>query len=60
MRHGTNKRMGKTRMDAKNGNTKMTVIAVNMFHVVLIHLINGTGYCPCGRHYPSHLISDEN
>lgn len=47
-------------MDAKNGNTKMTVIAVNMVHVVLIHLINSTGYCPCGRHYPSHLTSDEN
>lgn len=30
--------MGKMRMDANNGNTKMTVIAVNMFHVVLTHL----------------------
>lgn len=25
-------------MDANNGNTKMTVIAVNMFQVVLTHL----------------------
>lgn len=35
MRQGTNKkRMGKMRMDANNGNNKMTIIAVNTFCVL--------------------------
>lgn len=54
MRQGTNKRMGKVRMDTNNGNTKMTVIAVNMFHVVLTHL-----FAHVNRHYPFHLTSNE-
>ena len=42
-------------MDATNGNTKMAVIAVNMFHVVLTHL-----FAHVNRHYyPSHLTSNE-